>query len=110
MQRFLLQIVNFSLLFIILVGIPAATRAQIGNWQITSAPTARLLIFWGLGLACALNAIGAGKFFKNKKDRKHGWEWAAIFGALWLAYFGFVRGWFNFEWLKQWLQWLQKHF
>ena len=22
-------------------------------------------------------------------------------GALWLAYFGFVRGWFDFEWLKQ---------
>jgi len=23
------------------------------------------------------------------------WEWAAIFGGLWLAYFGFVRGWFD---------------
>jgi hypothetical protein len=110
MQRFLIQIVNFSLLFVILVGVPAATHAQIGNWQISSAPTARLVIFWGLGIAAGLNVICALFFIKSQKDRKLGWEWAAIFGALWLAYFGFVRGWFNFEWLKQALLWVQKHF
>jgi hypothetical protein len=110
MQRFLIQILNFSLLFILLVGLPAATRAQFGNWQISSAATARLIIFWGLGLAAGINVIGALFLIKSQKDRKHCWEWAAIFGALWLAYFGFVRGWFDFEWLKQALLWLQKHF
>lgn len=109
MQRFLIQILNFSLLFIILVGIPAVTRAQIGNWQISSAPNARFLIFWGLGLMAGINAFNALVFIKNKKDRKHGWEWAGIFAALWLAFFGFVRGWFDFEWLKHALQWLQKY-
>lgn len=110
MQRFLIQIVNFCLLFIILVGVPAATHAQFGSWQISSATTARLIIFWGLGIAAGLNAVGALFFIKNQKDRKHCWEWAAIFSGLWLAYFGFVRGWFDFEWLKQALQWLQKYF
>lgn len=110
MQRFLIQIVNFSLLFVILVGIPAATRAQVGGWQISSATNVRLVIFWGLGIAAGLNAAGAWFFIKNRKDRKHCWGWVAIFGGLWLAYFGFVRGWFNFEWLKHTLQWLQKHF
>lgn len=109
MQRFLLQIINFSVLFIILVGVPAATRAQIGNWQISDAPAARLLIFLGLGLASVINALVAFKL-KDKKSRKLCWEWAAIFAALWLASFGLMRGWFNFEWLKQTLLWLQKHF
>jgi uncharacterized membrane protein len=110
MQRFFIQIVNVSLLFIILVGVPAATRAQLGNWQISDAPAARLLIFLGLGLASVVNALVAWKLIKNKQDRKHCWEWAAIFAGLWLAFFGFVRGWFNFEWLKQTLLWLQKDF
>jgi hypothetical protein len=110
MQRLLIQTINFSLLFILLVGVPAVTHAQLGHWEVASAPTARRVIFWGLGMAAGLNAIGALFLIKNRKDRKHGWEWAAIFGTLWLAYFGFVRGWFNFEWLKQALLWLQKHF
>ena len=110
MQRLLIQIINFSLLFIILVGIPAATRAQVGSWQISSATNVRLVIFWGLGIAAGLNAVGALFFIKSQKDRKLCWEWTAIFGGLWLAYFGFVRGWFDFEWLKHSLQWLQKRF
>ena len=110
MQRFLVQLLNFSLLFVILVGVPAATHAQLGNWQISSAPTARLIIFWGLGLAVGLNLFSAWKLIKDKQNRRLCWEWAAVFSALWLAYFGFVRGWFNFEWLKQALQWLQKRF
>jgi len=67
MQRFLIQVINFSLLFVILVGIPAATHAQLGNWQITSASTARLIIFWGLGLAAGLNLLGAWKLIKDKQ-------------------------------------------
>ena len=110
MRRFLFQIFNFSLLFVILVGVPAATRAQIGHWQIASAPAARMMIFWGLGLVAGFNAVCALVFSKNKQSRKHGWEWAAIFGVLWLAYLGFVNGWFDFVWLKQALVWLKKHF
>ncbi|HXI69590.1 MAG TPA: hypothetical protein VNN22_04460 [Verrucomicrobiae bacterium] len=110
MQRVLIQIINFSLLFLILVGVPAATRAEFGNWQISSATTARLIMFWGLGLAAGLNLLGAWKLIKDKQNRRLCWEWATVFSALWLAYFGFVRGLFNFEWLKQALQWVQKHF
>jgi hypothetical protein len=38
------------------------------------------------------------------------WEWAAVFGGLLLACHGYLRGYFNFNWLKQALLWLQKHF
>jgi hypothetical protein len=110
MQRFFLQLINFSLLFLILVGVPAATHAQIGSWLISSAPTAQLIILWGLGLAAGLNFFCAWKLIKDKSNRKLGWEWATVFGGLWLACYGYGRGWFNFDWLKQALLWLQKHF
>jgi len=106
MRRFVIQLINFSLLFIILVGVPAIAHAHIGSWEISSAPAARQLIFWGLGLSAGLNAIGALQF--SKKERRLCLEWAIVFGALWLAYFGFTHGWFDFEWLKRALRWLQK--
>ena len=109
MQRLLIQILNFTWLFVILVGVPAATRAQFGHWQISSVPAARLAIFWGLGLAAGLNIFGAGKIIKAGKDREKCLEWAVVFGALWLAYFALVRGWINFEWLRQTLLWIQSH-
>jgi hypothetical protein len=110
MQRFLIITTNCALLVLLLIGLPEATREHFGNVQLSSASTGRLLMFWGLGIAAAANIFAAMILIKGRKQKILYWEWSAIFGGLWLAYFGFVRGWFNFEWLKQMLQWLQKHF
>jgi len=109
MQRFLIKCANFALLIIIVIGLPAVTRARLGRLQITSAPKLQLLLFWGLALALAGNAAGASFLVKGRKERLLCWEWAAVFGALLFAYAAFVLGYFNFNWLKIFLLWLQNH-
>ena len=109
MQRFLIIASNGVLLILLLVGLPAATRAQVGNVQLSSSATGRLLMFCGLGFATAANLLGASFLIKHRKQKILCWEWTAVFGALLLAYFGFTRGWWNFNWLRHALQWLQAH-
>jgi hypothetical protein len=109
MQRFLIITANCALLILLLIGLPAATREQWGNVQLSSASTGKVLMFWGLGIATVANILAALFFIKGRKQKILCWEWAAVFGALLLAYYGFTRGYFNFEWLKHALQWLQNH-
>jgi len=90
------------------IGVPAVTRAQIWKFQITPAPTLQWLSFWGLSLALGGNIL-AGALFKGRKERILCWEWAAIFGVLLFAYGAFALGYFNFNWLKKTLLWLQRH-
>src|SRR5271154_3442706 len=110
MQRFLIITTNYALLALLLIGLPAATREHFGNIQLSSASTGKLLMFWGLGIAAAANIFAALIFIKGGKQKMLCWEWAAIFCGLLLAWFAFVRGWVNFDWLKQSLLWSQKHF
>jgi hypothetical protein len=110
MQRFLIITTNGILLALLLIGLPAATRAYLGNVQLSSASTSRLLMFWGLGIAAAANIVAGLIFVKGRKPKILCWEWAAIFAALLLAEYGFVHGYFDFNWLKRSLQWLQNHF
>ena len=107
MQRFLIKCVNFALLIIIVIGVPAVTRAQFGSFQIASAPKLQLLLFWGLSLALGGNILAAALLFKGRKERILCWEWAAVFGALLFAYNAFALGYFKFDWLKKILLWLQ---
>jgi len=109
MQRFLIIATNCALLVLLFIGLPAATRAQFGNVQFSSASTGQLLMFWGLGIAAAANIFAALIFVKVRKQKVLCWEWAAVFGALLLAYYGFTRGYFDFNWLKKSLLWLQNH-
>ncbi len=109
MQRYLIITANGVLLVMLLIGLPAATHEQWGNVQLSSAHTNRLLMFCGLGIATAVNVLAALFLIKARKHRVLCWEWAIVFGALLLAYYGLMRGWFNFEWLKQALEWLQRH-
>jgi len=109
MQRFLIITTNCALLALLLIGLPAATREQWGNVQLSSASTGKLLMFWGLGIAAAANILAGLILVKGPKQKFLCWEWAGVFGALLLAYYGFTRGWFNFEWLKHALQWLHNH-
>jgi hypothetical protein len=109
MQRFLIKCVNCALLIVIVIGVPAVTRAQLGNLQIASAPKSQLLLFWSLSLALAGNIFAAAFLVKGRKERIFCWEWAAVFGALLFAYSAFALGYLHFAWLKKFLLWLQNH-
>jgi hypothetical protein len=110
MQRFLIKCANCALLVILVVGVPAVTRAQFGNYQIASATRLQLLLFWGLSLALGGNILAATFLVKGRKERILCWEWAAVFGVLLFAYSTFLLGYFNFNWLKQALLWIQQRF
>jgi hypothetical protein len=109
MQRFLIITINCVLLAFLLIGLPAATREQWGSVQLSSASTGKLLMFWGLGIAAAANILAGLILVKGSKQKFFCWEWAGVFGVLLAVYYGFTRSWFNFEWLKHALQWLQNH-
>jgi len=107
MQRVLIKCINCALLILIVIGIPAITRIEFHGLDLGSAPKLHLLLFCTLGLALGLNILAATFLVKNKKDRLVCWEWAAIFGILLFAYCAFVFGYFNFDWLKNFLLRLQ---
>src|ERR1035437_8830957 len=110
MQRFLIQCVNVALLAIIFLGIPAVTGAQLGDWRSSLALQARRLMLWGMALAVAGNAVAVLGLIKGRKERKLCWEWTAVFVGLLFVQYAYLRGYFNFNWLKQTLLWFQKHF
>ena len=109
MQRFFLLAVNCALLVAAFVGVPEVAGMRFWRWQISSIATAQTLMLWGLALAVIGNAGAALFFIKGRRERKLCWMWAMVFGALLLAYGAFVRGYFNFDWLKQTLHWFQNH-
>ena len=109
MQRFLIQSLNVAWLVMVFIGLPAATRAQWGSWQISSGTQTQWLMLWGLALAAGGNLVGALGWIKSRKERKLCREWTAVFVGLLLVQYAYHRGYFNFEWLKQGLLWLQKH-
>jgi len=110
MQRFLIITTNCVWLALLLMGLPAATRVQLGDWQISSASNGWRLLFLGLAVAMAGNILVALGVVKGRKGKVLCWEWAAVFGGLLLAGHGYLHGYFNFNWLKQTLLWFQKNF
>ena len=109
MQRFFLILANVALLALLFLGLPAASRAEVGNWQIAKTPTTQTLMLWGLGAATGMNGLAALGLIKGRKERGLLWEWAGIFAALGLLHYALMRNWVNFNWLKATLQWLQQH-
>jgi len=109
MQRILIIATNCAWLALLLIGLPAATHAQLGDWQISSVSTSRQLLFWGLAAAMAGNILAALAFVKGRKGKTLCWEWAIVFGGLLLAGYGYRHGYLNFDWLKQMLLWVQKN-
>ena len=110
MSRFLIQCLNAVLLAVIFLGLPVAAGKEFGNWRISPVLQGQELMLWALALAGAGNGVAALGLVKGRKERKLCWEWAAVFSALLGAEYAFVRGWFNFDWLKQTLLRLRKHF
>jgi hypothetical protein len=109
MQRFFIIAANCAWLALLLIGLPAATHLQFGDWQITSASIERRLLFWGLVIGVAGNFFAGAALAKGRKRKILCWEWTAIFAGLLLAFWGFARGDFNFIWLRQTLLWLRNH-
>jgi hypothetical protein len=93
-----------------LLGHPGGYRGAVWGWQISAVPQARRLMFWGLALAVAGNAVAA----LGPDQKPQGTEIMLGMDG------GFYRTTpypiriparhFNFNWLKQTLLWLQKHF
>jgi len=110
MQRVLIITTNCALLALLLIGLPAATHVQLGDWQIASVSTGRQLLFWGLAIGTAGNILAGFAIVKGRKDRKLCWEWTAVYAGLLLVCWGFARGDIHFNWLKDVLLWLQNHF
>jgi amino acid transporter len=110
MQRFLIKCVNCALLIIIAIGIPAITHVEFRGLDIGSERIYKLLLFWALGLGLAFNLFVASFVLKKRKERLLCWEWAAVFGVLFFAYAALAFGYFNFNWLKNFLLRLQNYF
>ena len=110
MQRLFINAVNGALLILILIGIPAITHKQFWNWQISSAPTAQKLTFGGLIFAIVANVLGATIFVPGPKAKALCAKWSFIFGGILFLEYAFVRGWINFDWLRNFLLWLQRYF
>jgi hypothetical protein len=109
MGRILIIVANVALLILLVIGLPAAARARLGDVQISFASTNQKLIFAALTLAVIANLLIAKFLIKQRPLRHLCWEWAAVFAALLLAFFAFTRGYLHFAWLTRALQWLQKH-
>lgn len=109
MGRALIITANVALLILLVIGLPAASRAQLGDMQISFTSTNHKLIFSALGLAVIINLV-LGKVLGRKKPLGNlCWEWAAVFAALALAFFAYTRGYLHFAWLSRTLRWLQNH-
>ena len=109
MQRFLIIATNCAVLALLLIGLPAATHVQFGDWQLASASIGRRLLFWGLTLAATGNLVAGLAVVKGRKNKTLCWEWTAIFAGLLLVGWAFARGDFSFNWLRNGLLWLQSH-
>jgi hypothetical protein len=110
MQRLLIQCTNGVLLVIILIGIPAVTSARFGSLTLSSAPRAQVLTLWAVALVAVANTVAAMGPVKGRKERWLCWKWVATFSALLLIEYMIMHGYFNFAWLKDALQWLDRHF
>lgn len=110
MQRVLIITANCALLALLLIGLPAATHWQLGDWQIASASTGQRLLVLGLVIGGAGNLLAGMCLVKGRKGKVLCWEWAAVFGALLLAGWAYRHGYLNFNWLRQTLLWGQNHF
>jgi len=69
MQRFLIIATNCALLALLLIGLPAATHAQWGDWQIASVSTGRRLLFGGLAIGTAGNILAGLAIVKGRKGK-----------------------------------------
>ena len=56
-----------------------------------------------------VNAVAALVWIKDRKAQILCWEWVLAFGGLIGIEYAMVKGYLNFDWLKQILVWIQGH-
>jgi hypothetical protein len=110
MQRLLVQLANVFVLVVIVIGVPAITSLRFGSVRLSSDPKLQMLTLGGLGLAAALNLIGALALVSDKKGRKACWAWALLFALMLAAEYAYIRGYLPFGWLKNFLEWIEEKF
>lgn len=110
MRPFLIKTINCVWLILVVIGLPAIAEAHVLGMELASAPMARRLMAWGLGLGAVANA-GLGAYaLRNKKEKRLSWEWAAGFLCLCAVVLAVSHGYLNFEWLKRSLLWVRDRF
>ena len=110
MQQTAIHALNGAYLVIIAIGIPAITSREFGPLTLTSNPDARMLTFWGLGLACGLNLAGLLWLARSKKAREACRIWVLVHGAVLAVEFLLYRKQIHFNWLKDGLLWIKQKF
>jgi hypothetical protein len=108
MQRFSITAANCGLLALVLIAVPAVASERFWHWQVSSISATQTLMLSGLGFAVASNASAALFLVKGRKERRLCWWWAAVFGALLLAYWALAHGYYNLNWLQRAMQRLQR--
>lgn len=106
----LIKIINWSLLVIVLIGIPAISSVRVGSLRLTDLSVSQLMTLWGLGVAAGVNGVASIWLAKGAKVRRAFRAWVFIhvvlFAFCWLVFAGHV----HFDWLKEFLLWLRDQF
>jgi len=110
MRPILIKVFNCAWLILVVIGLPAIAEANVLGMEVASAPTARRLMAWGLGLGAGANAFAAMFGLKNRKEQRLCWEWFAGWLCVFAVVLALSHGYLNFEWLKRSLLWLHDRF
>lgn len=110
MRKLIIQSANLSLVIVVLIGIPVVSSWRFGALRLTSEPTLQWLTLWGLALAAGLNLAAAFWIARNKPLRQLCFRWLWAHLILLVFHFLLFEGHVHFEWLKNFLLWLQRRF
>jgi len=89
---------------LLLIGLPAAARLEMGPWEVRSRGQIPWLIVWGALLGALLNLMAARWWVRRRQDRRLCWQWMGAYGLIAAVEGMILRGWIHFDWLKELLQ------
>ena len=101
-----IRLVNAAWLVTTLIGVPAITGLKFGGLRLSAVRIAETLTLAFIATAILGNVVARLALAKDKPTRAVCIRWAgvhAFFGVVFLLVFAEI---IHFEWLKQWLLWL----
>jgi hypothetical protein len=110
MRKATIQAVNGILLLLLLIGLPAAVRLELGAWEVRSRGQLPWLIFWGALLAGGVNLVMARWGLRRRPERALCWQWLVAFGLIAVVEGMILMDWIHFDWLKELLQGIRSMF